>query len=138
MVRYLAAKHGRGSLWAEDPAERARADMWMDWQVSTLLPDMTVVFWGLIRTPEAERDYPAIEAAARRLGSTWQILERHLSNRRYVTGDTLTMADIPVGASCYRYYGLPIARPQLPNVEEWYERLTERPAFREHVMLPIT
>ena len=55
-----------------------------------------------------------------------------------MTGDTLTMGDIPVGASCYRYYGLPIARPPLPNVAAWYERLKERRAFREHVMLPIT
>jgi glutathione S-transferase len=96
------------------------------------------VFWGLIRTSEAERDYPAIEAAARRLGNTWRILERHLSNRRYVTGDTLTMADIPVGASCYRYYGLPIERPHLPNIEQWYRRLKRRAPFREHVMLPLT
>ena len=63
-VRYLAARYGAGTLWPEDPAERATADMWMDWQASTLLPDMTVVFWGLIRTPEDQRDGAAIEAAA--------------------------------------------------------------------------
>ena len=62
-VRYLAARYGAGRLWPEDVRRRAAADMWMDWQVSTLMPDMTVVFWGLIRTPEAERDYPKIEAA---------------------------------------------------------------------------
>jgi glutathione S-transferase len=137
-VRYLAARYGAGRLWAEDVRRRARADMWMDWQVSTLMPDMTVVFWGLIRTPEAVRDYPGIEAAARRLGNTWRILEQHLSNRRYVTGDTLTMADIPLGTSCYRYFGMPIERPDLPNVEKWYDRLKERAPFREHVMVPIT
>ena len=93
-VRYLAARYGAGRLWPEDVRRRAQADMWMDWQVSTLLPDMTVVFWGLIRTPEAERDYPAIEAAARRLGATWQILDaapghpplrrrRHAHDRRH-------------------------------------------------------
>jgi glutathione S-transferase len=112
--------------------------MWMDWQVSTLLPDMTVTFWGLIRTPEAERDYPAIQAAAERLGATWQILEAHLANRRYVAGDTLTIGDIPIGASCYRYYGLPIERPALPNVERWYARLRRRKPFHAHVMVPIT
>ena len=137
-VRYLAARYGAGRLWPEDVRRRARADMWMDWQVSTLLPDMTVVFWGLIRTPEAERDYPAIAAAAERLGATWRILEQHLNDRRYVTGDVLTMADIPLGASCYRYYGLPIERPHLPNVERWYARLKRRAPFHEHVMLPIT
>ena len=72
---------------------------------------------GPDRTPEAERDYPAIEAAARRLGATWQILDEHLATRRYVAGDTLTIGDVPVGASCYRYFGLPIERPALPHLE---------------------
>jgi glutathione S-transferase len=137
-VRYLAARYGAGGLWPEDPGQRARADMWMDWQASTLLPDMTVVFWGLIRTPEAERDHAAIDAAARRLGATWRILEEHMASRHFVAGEALTIGDIPLGASCYRYYGLPIERPQLPNIERWYERLKERGPFREHVMLPIT
>ncbi|HSA81303.1 MAG TPA: glutathione S-transferase [Geminicoccaceae bacterium] len=137
-VRYLAARYGAGSLWPEDVKRRGQSDLWMDWQQTTLLPDMTVVFWGLIRTPEAQRDLAAIKVAAERLGATWRVLDQHLATRRFVTGDSLTMGDIPVGAACYRYYGLPIARPQLPNLEEWYERLTERPAFREHVMLPIT
>jgi glutathione S-transferase len=137
-VRYLAARYGAGRLWPEDVRRRARADMWMDWQASTLLPDMTTVFWGLIRTPEAERDHGAIEAAVKRLGATWRILDRHLAARRYVTGDVLTIADIPVGAGCYRYFELPIERPDLPNLATWYDRLKERPPFREHVMLPLT
>ncbi|HLT01857.1 MAG TPA: glutathione S-transferase [Geminicoccaceae bacterium] len=137
-VRYLAARYGAGSLWPEDPAKRVLADMWMDWQQTTLLPEMTVVFWGLIRTPEDQRDNAAIEAAAERLGRLWPILDDHLASRRFVAGDAFTIGDIPVGAACYRYYGLPIARPRLPNVEAWYGRLQERAPFREHVMVPIT
>ena len=30
--------------------------------------------------------------------------------------------------------GLPIERPELPNVEAWYRRLAKRPAYRDHVM----
>jgi glutathione S-transferase len=137
-VRYVAARYGAGSLWPEAPGPRARADMWMDWQASSLLPDITVVFWGLIRTPEAERDHAKIEAAAKRLGTTWRILDEHLASRRFVAGDTLTIGDIPVGAGCYRYFGLPIERPRLPSLEAWYGRLKERAPFREHVMLPLT
>jgi glutathione S-transferase len=137
-VRYLAARYGAGTLWPEDPAQRAVADLWMDWQQTTLLPDMTVTFWGLIRTPEAERDHAKIEAAAERLGPLWQMLDRHLATRRFVGGDALTIGDIPVGASCYRYYGLPIERPRLANIEAWYGRLKERASFRKHVMVPIT
>jgi glutathione S-transferase len=137
-VRYLAARYGVGTLWPEDPGRRARADMWMDWQASSLLPDMTVVFWGLIRTPEAERDQAGIGAAANRLGTTWRILDEHLASRRFVAGDALTIGDIPVGAACYRYFELPIEQPRLPNLEAWYGRLRERAPFREQVMLPLT
>jgi glutathione S-transferase len=137
-VRYLAARYDVGGLWPEDPAARARADMWMDWQQTTLVPDMTVVFWGLIRTPEGKRDLGAIDAAARRLGATWRVLEMQLAGRRFVAGDQLTIGDIPVGAGCYRYLGLPIERPSLPNLEAWYERLKQHHAYREHVMLPLT
>ena len=63
--------------------------MWMDWQQTTLVPDMTTVFWGLVRTPEAERDHAAIEAAAGRLGGLWRRLDEHLATRRFVAGDTL-------------------------------------------------
>ena len=32
---------------------------------------------------------------------------------------------------------LQIERPEIPNVEKWYERLQERPGYREHVMIPF-
>ena len=137
-VRYIAARYGAGRLWPEDPAARAQADMWMDWQVSTLGPDMTVVFWGLVRTPEAERDYAAIQAAGERLGASWRILDHHLASRAFIAGDAFTMGDIPLGAHAYRYLNLPLERPKLPNVEVWYARVRERGPFRNHVMLPIT
>jgi glutathione S-transferase len=137
-VRYLAARYDAGGLWPEDPVARACADMWMDWQQTTLLLDMTTVFWGLVRTPEAERDYPAIETAAGRLGSFWWRLDDHLAKRRFVAGDRFTIGDIPVGAACYRYLQLAIERPKLAAIEGWYERLCERAPYRQHVMLPLT
>jgi glutathione S-transferase len=33
---------------------------------------------------------------------------------------------------------LPIERPALPNVERWFKALTERPAYKKTVMLPLT
>ena len=51
--------------------------------------------------------------------------------------DTLTLADIPAGTALYRYFELDIERPSVPNVEAWYRRLGDRPAYREHVMVPF-
>jgi hypothetical protein len=31
-----------------------------------------------------------------------------------------------------------VKRPRLANVEAYYERLQQRPAYKKHVMLPLT
>ncbi len=137
-VRYLAATYGQGSFWSEDPAERSLADRWMDWKITTVLPHLHLCFWGMIRTPEPDRDMAAITRAAKDLGEVWRILDSHLADKTFVVGDSLTMGDIPVGSAFYRYASLPIERPSLPHIEAWYERLKARSAFQNHVMIPVT
>lgn len=138
IVRYLAARYGADRVWPEDPALRAQADKWMDWQISTVLPDMHVVFWQLIRTPEQQRDRAAIDASAKRLVPIWQILDEQLARHPFVAGARLTMGDVPIGAMVHRYLNLPLERPALPNIDGYYARLQEHPAYRDHVMLPVT
>jgi glutathione S-transferase len=48
------------------------------------------------------------------------------------------MGDIPLGAFVYRWNALDVKRPGLPKVEAYYQRLQQRPAYREHVMLPLS
>ena len=48
------------------------------------------------------------------------------------------MGDIPVGAVCWRYLQLPIARPELRHIQAYFARLKTRPAYRTHVMLPLS
>ena len=137
IVRYLAAKHASGRLMPADPAMRARAEMWMDWQ-QTSLPGFVPLFLGLIRTPAEKRDMAAIRAGQESTEAALRLLDKHLANRAYMIADDLTVADIPLGCVAYRWYALPIERPELPNLRGWYERLTMRPAFAQHVMLPLT
>ena len=137
VVRYLAATFGRGWLWAEDPAERSLADRWMDWTAATLQPAFMDIFWGYYRTPEPERDWTIIRRGINGCARLYGLLDRHLAHQPYVAGDHLTMGDIPIGASLYRYFELDLERPSLPNVEAYYARLQDRPAYREHVMVPF-
>jgi glutathione S-transferase len=136
IVRYLARKYGQGSLLPDNEHGVARADQWMDWAATGLYGDIVgTIFMGLVRTPEPERDPKAIAAGALRAGEKLAILDGVLKNRSYITGDRLSIADIGVGVQMYRYFTLPIERPKLPNVESWYARLAERPAYRTHVMI---
>jgi glutathione S-transferase len=137
IVRYLCAKHGLGRLYPSELAARIDAERWMDWQICHILPGMVTMFFGLIRTPEESRDKAAINAARIRTEDAWKILDGYLKTRQYVCGETFTMADIPLGAFAYRWHMLPIERPSLPNLYGWFQRLSERPAFKQRVMLPL-
>ena len=137
IVRYLAARHAAGTLMPADPALRARAEMWMDWQ-QTAMPGFGPLFLGLIRTPPAQRDMAAIRAGQESTEAALRLLDKYLASRAWMIADHLTVADIPLGCVAYRWDGLPIARPELPNLYGWYRRLTARPAFAQHVMLPLT
>ena len=138
IVRYLCAKHSDGALWPSDPAARSHADRWMDWQAASLIADMTTVFFGLIRTPEPERDWIAIGDAATRLSGQMEILDRHLAGQAWVGGDAMTMGDIAIGALVYRWLNLPMDRPDHAHIAAYYDRLKDRPAYAEHVMIPLT
>lgn len=138
ILRYLAACHGGAALWADDPAERSLHDRWMDWSATTLQPDfLTGVFWGFYRTPEAQRDTAAVASRIAACARHMALLDQVLADRPWLGGAHFGLADIPAGTSLFRYFGIPIERPSVPNVEAWYRRLTERPAYRQHVMLPF-
>lgn len=138
ILRYLAAAHGADRFWSPDPAVRARIDGWMDWAQTALQPAfLSGVFWGWYRTPEAQRDAAAVAKALDQTAACLARVDRQLADCAFVAGETLSLADIAVGTHLYRWFELEIARPVLPRLEAWYERLTARPTYREHVMVPF-
>jgi glutathione S-transferase len=137
ILRYLAARYGRESFWAEDPADRSLADRWMDWSLATLQPAFIELFWGFYRTPDAARDWTKIRDALERCAHHYRLLDTQLAGRPFLGGARFSLADMPAGTSLYRYFALEIDRPALPNVEAWYRRLAERPPYRTHAMVPF-
>ena len=136
IVRHLAQRYGRGTLSPTDEQTFAKADQWMDWALSTLYPEIiSTCFIQLVRTTASDRNDEAVEVASQRVGEKLAILNRQLAQRTYILGEQLTIADIAIGSQMYRYFNLPIERPPLANVEVWYKRLTQRPAYQAHVMI---
>ncbi|WP_133650464.1 glutathione S-transferase family protein [Paraburkholderia flava] len=138
ILRYLAARYGCPAFWNEDPRRQSNADRWMDWSQTSLQPTfLTGVFWGFYRTPPELQNQAAIEKSIGLCSQCFQLLDRVLSDQPFLAGDSLTLADVPAGTNLYRYFELDIKRPHVPNVEAWYERLKQRAAYREHVMIPF-
>ncbi len=136
IVRYLAAKHGKGVLWPMEERTRAVANQWMDWAF-TFQGSVRDSFWNLIRTPPEKRDAAAIERSRVKSGEMAAILDAALADQMYVAG-AYSMGDIPIGCEVQRWMRLPMERPRLPNLEAWFERLCARPAFKKHVDIPLS
>ena len=87
VLRYLAARHGVGRFWSDDPVVRAQVDGWMDWSHTALQPDFLVgVFWGFYRMPEDKRNWPAINAALARCANDferWRALAHRTCTRKH-------------------------------------------------------
>ena len=139
IVRYLARTYGAGGLYPADPRAVADADRWLDWQTTTLTPAMGDAFMQLVRTPPEQRNMNAVAASLRKTEAPMAVLDAHLTGRRYVVGDALSMADIPLACAAHRWIGLPcddkVARA---NVAVWLEALRKRPSFASVLTLPLT
>ena len=138
IVRYLVRQYGEGAWYPGDVKACGNVDKWMDWKIGFLQPALHAAFWGLIRTPEADRDMSAIRNSSAESAKLLGILDSHLQGQDYIAGEAISIADVPLGALTYRWYGLDVEHPDYQNLRAWYERLCERPAYQEHVMIPIT
>jgi glutathione S-transferase len=140
ILRYLAMQYGADStIYPAAARERALVDRWLDWSLSTLQPAERPVFWASVRTPPNERNYAKLETDVLAVGKLWHMLDEHLANRTYVETSDFTLADIVLGAFARRWFGLEgIERPRLDHLSHWYDLISTRPGFVEHVAHPLS
>jgi glutathione S-transferase len=138
IVRYLCGIHALGTLWPGTPRDFAEADRWMEWYNTTLWINLRPVFWELVRVATEKRNMTMVEENRKKLASHFAIVDAHLAKNRYLGGKQFTMGDIPMGVAAFRWFNLPLERPEHRNLEAWYQRICERPAFKQHCMAPLT
>lgn len=139
ICRYLLAKHAPDThWWPVDPAQRAKADLWMDWVTATLAAPFRDLFWGVLRTPAPEQDWARITAARDTCAQLLALADASLAHRPYLSGNEIGMGDIPLGCFAYAWFEMPIERPALPHLQAWYQRLQTREAYQQAVMTALT
>lgn len=138
IVRYLARKHGLGTLYPKDPQAAADADRWMEWYSTTLWNHMKPVFWILIRTPPEKRNMAEVEDNRKKLAGYLEMADAHLAKNPHFGGSAFTMADIPHAVLAHRWFNVPIERPALPHYERWFRMVSQRPGFQQHCAAPLT
>ena len=135
ILRYLVEKYGGKRLLPSTTEGRANANRWMDWQLSTLNSLIVPVFVGIVR---GGRDPATIEEARKKSAKAWEMVDGYLAKKPFLGGDGFSIGDMPLGIWAYRWFTLPIERPELKNLKAWYDRLCERGPYKTHVMLPLS
>lgn len=135
IARYLCEKHGTAPFWPETLEDRARLDVWCELVKATIAPMWAQpIFWSLLKFAPGEGG-DTVQAAAEAIKPHMQALDARIGTGPWLAGDDFTFADLWTGHLLYRYNELVFDKADTPNLDAYYARLTQRPAFAEHVMV---
>ena len=135
IMRYLCAAYAGDALWPKDAGARGMLDQWAEWGKNTFATACTPLFMQTVRTPPSKRSADVIARAEAEVARLASIIDIRLGQGPWLAGETFTFGDLGVGYYLYRYYTMDFARAETPNLDAYYARLSDRPAFREHVMV---
>lgn len=137
ILRYLCNRYASAPFWPSGFETKARVDMWAEWAKINIAQMFTApIFWRVVRTAPKDVNWSAVREAVAVLGKKFDIAEARLERDLFICGNELTLADIQFGHVLYRYFDIALERPHHPALRRYYDRLSTRAAFREHVMVP--
>jgi glutathione S-transferase len=61
-------------------------------------------------------------------------LDKYLDSKSFLHGNSLTLADIPAGATLYRYLNMGLDVPRPANLMAWYNKLCNMEEYRKQIM----
>ncbi len=134
IMQYLASKKPESGLLPRDEAARADVTRWQFWDASHFSPQMGTLgfermFKGMmgLGEPDAGKIQDALGNFRRFAG----VLNKRLDGKKYIVGDTLTIADLTLASSLMyaKQVDAPVA--EFPNVQAWFSRITELEGWKK-------
>lgn len=138
ILRHYARQYPGAALLPAEPAEAARTDMVLDWNITTLWPPLAVAYRAVERQG-VPRESAEVQQTLDQVLASLDILEGLLEGRDYVAGGqgggSFGIGDIPPAVSLSRWCFLGRDLARWPAVEAWYRRCAARPAFRARIVV---
>lgn len=123
----------KADLWPHD--ERQIDVMrWLSWNDVHFTRHASVLYFEYVIKPLfglPAADAKELEDATKHFRNFAGVLNTHLSDRKFLVGDSLTVADFAVAVTLPYADVAHLPLSDFPAVRRWHERLNELPAWRE-------
>jgi glutathione S-transferase len=133
ICQFLCEREGDTPFYPQDKRTRADIARWLFWEASAWARPTEILTHENVRKPMlgiGDPDAARVNEGERQFRPLAALLDEHLSNRKFLVGDTVTLADFVVGgAATYVERGrFPI--DDFPHLKAWWTRLHQVPAWK--------
>jgi glutathione S-transferase len=134
ILQYLAVQRPDSGLWPG--GERARIDVarWQFWDVAHWDPACAVFIFERVVKPQLlgikEPDREAIAKGTEPFHAVARVLDGQLRGKKFVTGDTLTVADFSLGACMNQAEAARFPIEPYGEIKRWFASLSALPAWQ--------
>jgi glutathione S-transferase len=134
IMQYLAAKKPESGLLPRDESARADVTRWQFWDATHFSAHMgTLVFQRVLkqRFGMGEPDANKVEEALSNFRRFAAVLDKRVAGKRYVVGDSLTLADLTLASSLMYAEQANVSLAEFPNVQTWFAHMTDMGAWKK-------
>lgn len=126
IMQYLADKTPGQTLYPTDLQARADVNRWLFWAGQHFAPSIGIFFWENLVKGMIGRGAPdpvELRRGEALFNEFAAVLDAHLADRAYISGSSLTLADLSIAAAygCAAPGKAPVA--WYANVQNWFKRM---------------
>ncbi|MBJ7309935.1 glutathione S-transferase family protein [Rugamonas sp. CCM 8940] len=136
IMQYLADHTPGQTLYPQDLRTRADINRWMFWGCQHFAPALGVLTWeniwkGMVGAGPA--DPLEVARGERDVAEYAIVLDGHLSQRQWILGDTLSLADFAVAAPLMYLEQAKLPLAEYANILAWFGRVQQLDAWKKTV-----
>jgi glutathione S-transferase len=135
ILQYLATRKPESGLLPKDEMARLDVTRWQFWDLAHWHPACALFAFEYVIKPivlaNGEPDMVAIAKGTEEFHRVASVLDGQLRGKKFVTGDTLTLADFSLGAAMNLVGVAHYPIEPYAEIKRWYETLRALPAWQK-------